>query len=311
MTTSGSIKTLSQPECLWCNTPNLPALTCFDRRFGIKGKREYRFCPNCCSYSISPAPSEAELKAWYHEFYALGSRVTTAFKSGFMYRLWRHVDGQDCLYELLKPGPLLDIGCGFGDLLAIAQGMGNEVWGQEFDPISAEFSRNRGLQVREEPISSGDFPQKYFTNVVLSQVIEHVQAPVKLLKDILPLLTDHGQIIVSTPNPHGIFARLYKNGWAGWHTPFHLCMVSKKALVKAAQELGLVCIRTNTNSPGYWFFLNLYSYLYGKEGHVNYKAFEKTPYLKRRLLVLSLAPFLRTIDFLGLGDNTIIVMQKR
>jgi SAM-dependent methyltransferase len=298
-------KAKSRPVCLWCDVETLTAFVCFDRRFGISGKREYRLCPNCACYSINPVPSQEELQKWYQQFYFPATKSTSVRQSSIA-RFWRQIDGQDCLESLLKPGSLLDIGCDTGDLLILAQKMGLDAWGQEFNSITAKFARNRGLKVIEAPLSSEKFPKSYFTNIVLSQVIEHVDAPLGLLREILPLLAPKGQIIISTPNPHGTLARLYKDSWAGWHAPFHLCMLSKRALRNIAKELGLVCTRSTTNTPSWWFFLSLNSYLYGKENCSNKFICQHTTW-SNRLLIL---PILRFIDLLAMGDNTITLLKK-
>ena len=298
----------SAPECLLCKSPTQPSLTCFDRRFGIMGKWEYYFCSECFSYSINPVPILAELQEWYENFYLATCSVNVS-KNDFWSNFKQSLDGQECLHKLLQPGATLDIGCGTGNLLATAKNMGHEVWGQEFNPQMVELAQSRGLKVTNLPITDSYFPQEYFDNVILSQLIEHVENPRQFLQDILPLLSPGGQIIISTPNPHSLFTKLFRDGWAGWHPPFHLCIPSYQALVNLADELGLTCTRVTTNTPTWLLKMDCISYFYGKEGEMNLKLNEGISKIQH-LSLLPLLPILRIIDFLKLGDNTVVVLQR-
>lgn len=300
---------LSMPTCLWCGSPTQSKLICFDRRFGIPGKREYRFCNHCYSYSINPIPSLVELKAWYEKFYVFeGSKV--GISKEFWQTLKQNLDGQENLPKLLQPGPVLDVGCGSGNLLIAAQHLGHEVWGQEFNPQMVNLVRNLGIKVTDLPLTDSYFPQRYFTNIVLSQLIEHVENPVGLLQDLLPLLEANGQIIISTPNPHCILAKLYREGWAGWHTPFHLSLPSKQALIRVATQLELTCKSLTTNTPTWLFMMNFLSYFAGKEGEFNHRLIAGIS-KSQHLLLMPFLPVLRIIDLLKLGDNTVVILQKQ
>ena len=305
MINSEKKSTIKEGKCLWCKSKTSLAISCFDTLYGIPGKRDYYFCPQCHSYSIYPVPSEKELTHFYETYYPLDNEITL-LNRGFLHRLWQRLDGQDCLGEILKPGSVLDIGCGNGSLLATAQNMGHEVWGQEFNPVTLKSLEQKGFKVTDKPITSDYFPRQYFTNVVLSQVIEHVPDPVQLLRDILPLLNDQGQIIISTPNPQSLLAKIFKNHWIAWHPPFHLCLISVSALTDIAKQLNLKCTKVSKRTRSWYFHVSFCSYRYGKEGEINTHIYQGLSLWKKLILI----PWLRLIDLLGWGNDTIVVLSK-
>ncbi len=101
----------------------------------------------------------------------------------------------------ISPGcRVLDLGCGRGDLLFYLQHQKNvRGVGIEQDEDKAAFCISRGLSVLHgdfiEEVS--DYPENHFDCIVLSQTLQQVYAPDKLL----PVLMSVGsRVIVSFPN---------------------------------------------------------------------------------------------------------------
>jgi SAM-dependent methyltransferase len=112
-------------------------------------------------------------------------------------------------YEL----KVLDIGCGNGSQLAIPMAeAGYHV--TAIDPHQPSIKRGRGLSSKVEFFqgSVGELPQSQFDCVIISEVLEHLDAPEALLRASLPYLSDAGLLIVTVPNGYGEFEldrRLY------------------------------------------------------------------------------------------------------
>lgn len=101
----------------------------------------------------------------------------------------------------IEPGSrVLDLGCGRGDLLLHLQ-HGKQVRGVgiELDEDKAAFCISQGLSVLHgdfiEEVS--DYPENHFDYIVLSQTLQQVYDPEKLLQ---VLLTVGSKVIVSFPN---------------------------------------------------------------------------------------------------------------
>jgi methionine biosynthesis protein MetW len=101
----------------------------------------------------------------------------------------------------IRPGSrVLDLGCGRGDLLFYLQTKKNvRGVGIEQDEDNAAFCISRGLSVLHGDFIEevADYPENHFDYIVLSQTLQQVYAPEKLLP---ALLSVGSRVIVSFPN---------------------------------------------------------------------------------------------------------------
>lgn len=107
-------------------------------------------------------------------------------------------------FEPVQP-PLLDLGCGFGLLLALAAARGIEAVGLERVDERVEDCQGRGLDVRHHDLAKPlPFPDESFGMVYCGQVVEHVPEPVKLnvFREALRVLRPGGQFQVCSPCRH-------------------------------------------------------------------------------------------------------------
>lgn len=155
-------------------------------------------------------------------------------------------------------GVLLDVGCGNGDFLDMARGMGWDVHGIDLDPKAVEGARRRGLAVGQGGIETLDHSSDRYDVITLSHVIEHVHNPLALLKSCHRLLKPGGSLWLETPNIDGIGHSTYGRYWRGLEPPRHLTLFTWEGmddlLVKAGFE-GLqplpwrpVCLNTFSES---------------------------------------------------------------
>lgn len=107
---------------------------------------------------------------------------------------------------------ILDIGCGNGTQVTFPLGNeGYRVTGADVHEPSIEFAKAnnafKNIDFFSADISGGEelgFCGKVDA-VVLSDIIEHVEKPGKLLKTAAELLEPHGTILISIPNGYGPF----------------------------------------------------------------------------------------------------------
>lgn len=102
--------------------------------------------------------------------------------------------------------PVLDVGCGRGELLAHLHELGLSGYGIEIDADAAETARHNGLDVRNEDVLShlASLPDAALAAITLIQVVEHL--PVDELLRLYALaaqkLAPGGFVIAETINPH-------------------------------------------------------------------------------------------------------------
>lgn len=106
--------------------------------------------------------------------------------------------------QRLKPGFVLDIGCGIGRNLLHLNGYGV---GVDHNPTSVEVSRSRGLiaYTVDDFLTSTYNKPATFDSILLAHVAEHMTGDdfVRLLKQYIHLLKKDGRIIIITPQEKG------------------------------------------------------------------------------------------------------------
>ena len=125
------------------------------------------------------------------------------------------------LEALRSSPPVLDLGCGRGELLLMLREAGVEATGLEGDGAVAETARRRGLHVVEGDVLSvlETIPEASRGAVTAIHLFEHLgpQTLNAVLAEVRRVLRPGGRLIVESPNPHSlrVGAALY------WVDPTH------------------------------------------------------------------------------------------
>ena len=138
----------------------------------------------------------------------------------------------------LPPGRFMDVGCGSGGVLNLAQAMGWQAEGLEFDPVAVASARHAGLTVTEGGYERlHDWPQT-FDALLCSHVIEHVHDPRAMVEAMHAALRRNGMLFLSTPNVQSDVHRFFGRYWRGLEAPRHLSIFSETALVDLLEKVG-------------------------------------------------------------------------
>jgi SAM-dependent methyltransferase len=151
-----------------------------------------------------------------------------------------------------QPLNLLELGCGTGQFLALANARGHRVVGLDFSEDAVESARSHGVAAFCGGLD--DLPRlvaadAQFDAVVLFHLIEHVENPAEVLAGLARWLRPDARIFISCPGPRR-FTRLIDDQQAGasdfWdYPPQHVArwtLPALRALLERAVGRGTTAV---------------------------------------------------------------------
>ena len=133
---------------------------------------------------------------------------------------------------------LLDVGCGMGHLVYVAQARGWDALGIDTSGAAVRLARELGAQAIERDFFSDELSDARFDAVVLSELIEHVPDPGRFLRRAAMLLAPGGTLYLTTPNFDSLTRRLVGSAWSPIH-PEHISYFVESRLRRALVDAGL------------------------------------------------------------------------
>lgn len=242
-----------------------------DRICHTQGKWDYYQCRSCSVLYVDPRPLAETIGRAYQDYFThsvledrdrVGWLDKAAFRMRNDYLNWKYgyknqpaLAGGRWLFYFLPPwlrlewdhnarhlpipklgkNRLLDIGCGNGDFIALAQSAGWDCYGVDFDEKSVEIAKSRGLNVSLATTLSA-YPASTFDAITLSHVIEHIHCPNSLLNECARLLKTGGVLWMATPNSGSLIRRWFGSDWFDLCAPQHLILFDTRSLKKLVER---------------------------------------------------------------------------
>jgi SAM-dependent methyltransferase len=204
---------------------------------------------------LNPQPSDDELSRIYGRGYFLGSdsKAGRQAVSELKQATARLYLSEIRRYHGPVVGRLLEIGCGDGDFLELAEVEGWRVTGIEYSSAACEKARQRlkSGEVRDGELQQAGLPAEQFDLCVLSDVIEHVRSPLDFLQEIHRVLKPGGTLFVVTPSLDSWSARFLRQRWMEFKAE-HLTYFDRQTLQTALCKSGFCDVIVQ---PG-WKILN-------------------------------------------------------
>lgn len=151
------------------------------------------------------------------------------------------------LLRRTRPGRLLDVGCGGGDLMRVFADHGWDVYG--IDPTAAAIDAVRALGMDGEVADvSAHAPAAPYDLVAMHHVLEHLPDPVAQLSRARTLVAPAGRLLVVVPNWSSWQRMAWRGRWSALDLPRHQQHFSRRALERAARASGWDPIATGRGS---------------------------------------------------------------
>lgn len=132
----------------------------------------------------------------------------------------------------------VDVGCGSGETVKLAQQLGWEAMGLEVDPAAVQAAQAERLNIIEGTYEQLDNYRNQFDCVMCSHVLEHVHNPRELLEKLRASLREGGVLLLSLPNSQSALRAYFGENWRGLEAPRHLAIPAQRKLVELLAELG-------------------------------------------------------------------------
>jgi SAM-dependent methyltransferase len=131
---------------------------------------------------------------------------------------------------------VLEVGCGLGYLTYALRASGCETWGVDIAKTSIDLATERyGPWYLWSDVDRLSDIYNNFDFVIMTEVLEHVEDPMQLIRAALARLAPDGTLLVTTPNRD-----LYRRGLV-WHTelpPVHLWWFSEVSVHALGSQCG-------------------------------------------------------------------------
>lgn len=181
-----------------------------------------------------PQPSEEKLS----EYYKTEDYIShTDAKRNLLERVY-HIVRSISLKRKLKlinsfqseGKKLLDIGCGTGDFLEIAQKNNWSISGIEPNAQARDIANKKTKNLVFETKQLLNFEKHSFDVITLWHVLEHLPKLEDHVAVFKKLLKENGTLIIAVPNHKSYDAKYYKNFWAAFDVPRHLWHFNKTSI---------------------------------------------------------------------------------
>ncbi|MBK8869978.1 MAG: class I SAM-dependent methyltransferase [Elusimicrobia bacterium] len=190
-------------------------------RCNVRQYRDQYFRVDRCAHCQSLQTQRVNNLAEYYANYPIREQ-----KLGFFFRVWYGVILEDLVKAgLKKEHTILDYGCNQGLFLDFLRERGY-VHSTGFDPYVPFYNNPATLQ-------------RQYDWVISMDTIEHDEDPVGFFRRLNGLRKSSGRLCVTTPRAEGINLKDADGHLHMLHVPYHVNVLSEKALVRIGREEGV------------------------------------------------------------------------
>ncbi len=284
-----------------------------DRHYQNLGSFAVVECELCKLWFLNPMPTLEYLSGAYPmDYYSYTTQPPNSASEprmkpikNLVRRLIGFRSGKTHDPSFLRPGNMLDIGCGAGTFLLEMRDRGWNVHGVELSVQAAERGRQQGLDIFGGTLESAHFPSSTFDYVRSNHSFEHIHNPREVLREVRRIIKPNGMLFIGVPNVRCLMSRLYGTYWWYLGAPVHPFGYIPATLERLLTEEGFRVKKVGYNSSCAGFSGSLQIFLNRKNG----KTSEDGWIIRNRLIRLLAHWIARWVDFFHVGDCIEVIAQ--
>lgn len=203
-------------------------------------------CRGCEGAFCDPAPLSEELAKYYPQSYYGTSGKKFHPLIELIAKTIRMRLRQSLAKSFPNPGSILEIGCGRGDLLEDFARSGWECHGTEYftAPLIAEAGERRVKIHNVQDLHEARFPANSIDLIIIRHVLEHLNNPLEIAREIFRILKPSGTLYLVVPNYGGWVSKWFGMAWFALDVPRHLSHFTAQSMRMVLASSGLTPIRT-------------------------------------------------------------------
>ncbi|MDY6906509.1 MAG: class I SAM-dependent methyltransferase [Thermodesulfobacteriota bacterium] len=217
-------------------------------------------CIRCGHLYLNPRPVSESITSIYPVNYYTKDARHSGMLVGVMKRLVIRRRLFHCNRVFQKQARILELGC--GDCALLVDIKTRYPWcrvkGVDIAIPSQAMLRGRALQIDLVQANAEEVPleEGAYDLIIMNQLLEHLQDPVRMLHEIQKALKPGGLISIETPNFDGYDRRLFnKSFWGGYYFPRHFHLFNTSSLKALLQKNGFVIVKqAQLVAPIIWIF---------------------------------------------------------
>jgi 2-polyprenyl-3-methyl-5-hydroxy-6-metoxy-1,4-benzoquinol methylase len=232
-------------------TPKATCFICGNKRFRKMFRVDHGYLNQCSKCGLVLLDSENKDKGILNiykdeNYYGQSDDNSLTYKSYLeekeVYLKYFNNKLKNIENNILK-GKILDIGCGLGFFLEVAEKRGWRAEGVEVSNYAASYLSKNKYKAYCGELESLKLAEKSYDVITLFSVIEHLSNPLETLKEIRRLLKPDGLLIITAANQKGLLATFLGKRWFQYKYHGHLYFFSSVTLTKLLNKVGFTNIK--------------------------------------------------------------------
>jgi SAM-dependent methyltransferase len=225
---AGPVIEWEEPDCLLCGGRNWsPLVEAPDTTTGGTGLWfAVVQCQACGLCFTNPRPNTDTIGQFYPAVYRPHRTPHARKPKGWLPRWFGRTDQPRKERQILPwhgQGRLLDFGCGGGSFLARMNEQAWQVTGVDISTAAIQRIRAElGLRALVGTLPHPELRPASFDVITMWHSLEHVHAPLDVLREARRLLVPGGRLLVAVPNIDSLPFRWFGSAWYGLDLPRHL-----------------------------------------------------------------------------------------